>query len=46
MMSAPSMQSRVEEYLDDRRRLGFSLKTTGSYLMSLAHYADRIGVAR
>ncbi|MGC1650110.1 MAG: tyrosine-type recombinase/integrase [Candidatus Sulfotelmatobacter sp.] len=43
MMSAPSMQSRVEDYLDDRRRLGFSLKTTGSYLMSLAHYADRSG---
>jgi integrase len=43
MMSALSMQSRVAEYLDDRRRLGFSLKTTGAYLMSLAHYADRIG---
>ena len=43
MMSTPSMQSRVEEYLDDRRRLGFSLKTTGSYLMSFARYIDRIG---
>lgn len=41
-MSTPSMQSRVEEYLDDRRRLGFSLKTTGSYLMSFARYVDRI----
>lgn len=42
-MSTPSMQSRVEEYLDDRRRLGFSLKTTGSYLMAFARFADRSG---
>lgn len=42
-MSVPSVQSRVQEYLDDRRRLGFSLKTTGSYLMSYARYADRTG---
>src|SRR5271166_1563105 len=42
IMSIPSMKSRVEEYLDDRRRLGFSLKTTGSYLTSFARYVDRI----
>src|SRR5271165_3213306 len=43
VMLTPSMQSRVEEYLDDRRRLGFSLKTTGSYLMAFARFADRSG---
>jgi integrase len=42
-MPTPSMQSRVEEYLDDRRHLGFALKTTGSYLMAFARFADRIG---
>lgn len=42
-MPTPSMQTRVAEYLDDRRRLGFSLKTTGSYLMAFARFADSSG---
>ena len=40
-MAKSSMQSRVEEYLDDRRRLGFSLKTTGAYLRAFARFIDR-----
>lgn len=43
MMATPSMRSQVEKYLDDRRRLGFVLDTTGSYLMSFARFVDRIG---
>ena len=42
-MQIPSMQSRVEEYLNDRRRLGYTLQTTGLYLMAFARYVDRIG---
>lgn len=43
MMSTPSMRSQVEKYLADRRRLGFALKTTGSYLTSFARFVDGIG---
>jgi len=42
-MATPSMQSQVEKYLDDRRRLGFVLQTNGAYLMSFARFVDRIG---
>lgn len=45
-MPTSSMQSRVEEYLGDRRRLGYTLKTTGLYLMSFARFADGNGHTR
>ncbi len=38
-----SMQSLVEEYLAERRRLGFSLKISGSQLMTFARFADQSG---
>jgi integrase len=38
-----SMQSLVQEYLDERRRLGFSLAISGSQLMAFARFADHSG---
>ncbi len=35
-----SMQSLVQEYLDERRRLGFSLAISGTQLMAFARFAD------
>jgi|tagenome__1003787_1003787.scaffolds.fasta_scaffold20952460_2 integrase len=43
MMPAPSMQSLVQEYLDERRRLGFALQIAGAQLMAFARFADRSG---
>lgn len=38
-----SMQSLVQEYLQERRRLGFSLAISGSQLMAFARFADHSG---
>jgi integrase len=35
--------SKVEEYIDDRRRLGYTITTTGAYLMSFARFVDQRG---
>ena len=40
MTSKRSMQSLVQEYLDERRRLGFALAISGSQLMAFARFAD------
>lgn len=40
-MNAPTtLQSRVESYLAERRRLGFKLKSPGHLLMNFARYVD------
>jgi integrase len=40
-MSAPiTMQAHTANYLSERRRLGFQLRSTGSTLMSFARYVD------
>lgn len=39
----PSMSSLVQRYLDDRRRLGFSLDIAGRQLLAFARFADRLG---
>ena len=41
MTSKRSMQSLVQEYLDERRRLGFALAISGSQLMAFARFADQ-----
>ncbi|AWK85972.1 tyrosine-type recombinase/integrase [Azospirillum thermophilum] len=38
-----SMQSLVQEYLDERRRLGYALSVPGTQLMAFARFADRSG---
>lgn len=38
-----SMQSLVQEYLDERRRLGFALAIAGTQLMAFARFADAAG---
>jgi len=43
MIAAPSMQALVQEYLDERRCLGFALTISGAQLMAFAHFADRSG---
>ena len=43
MTSAPSMRSLVQDYLDQRRRLGFALTIPGTQLMAFARFADRSG---
>jgi len=43
MKTAPSMQSLVRAYLDERRRLGFSLSIAGSQLLAFARFADGAG---
>jgi integrase len=43
MTSTPSMQSLVQEYLEDRRRLGFTLTISGTQLMTFARFADQRG---
>ena len=40
MNAALTMQTRVEDYLAERRRLGYHLHSTGSALKSFARYAD------
>lgn len=43
MITAPSMLSYVQEYLDERRRLGFALTISGTQLLNFARFADRVG---
>ena len=43
MTPAPSTLSQVQEYLDERRRLGFTLSISGAQLLSFARFADRAG---
>ncbi len=43
MTSPLSMLSQVQEYLDERRRLGFALAISGTQLLSFARFADRAG---
>ncbi len=38
-----SMQSLVQQYLDERRSLGFALAISGSQLMTFARFVDRSG---
>jgi integrase len=40
MTRTQSMQSLVQLYLDERRRLGFALEVHGSQLMAFARFAD------
>ncbi|MFA6174871.1 MAG: tyrosine-type recombinase/integrase [Kiritimatiellales bacterium] len=45
-MNAPAnMQSRVQDYLDERRRLGFQLKSAGRTLMNFAQFVDALDQA-
>ena len=43
MTPARSMQSLVKAYLQERRRLGFTLNISGSQLMAFARFADQAG---
>jgi integrase len=43
MNTISTMQSHAENYLGARRRLGFSLRTTGLAAMSFARYVDGLG---
>jgi len=43
MTRTRSMQSLVQEYLDERRRLGFALTIPGTQLMSFARFVDGVG---
>jgi integrase/recombinase XerC len=40
MSAGTSMQTAVQRYLDERRRLGFDLRLAGGSLMRFARYAD------
>ena len=42
-MSASSMHSLVQDYVDERRRLGFDLDSHGSQLLAFARFVDRVG---
>jgi len=46
MNSTVTLQSRVEDYLAERRRLGYRLRTTAGALRSFAHYVDRLELTR
>ncbi len=43
MTPGPSMLSLAQNYLDERRRLGFALTIEGEQLVNFAHFADRTG---
>jgi integrase len=43
MNNPATMQTRAENYLDERRRLGFGLRTPGYSIMSFARYFDGLG---
>jgi integrase len=43
MTPAPSMLSLVQNYLDERRRLGFALAIPGAQLRDFARFADQAG---
>src|SRR5947199_190013 len=42
-MNARCVQSLVDAYLKERRRLGFSLDISGSQLSAFARFADGVG---
>jgi integrase len=42
MNSPVNMQSRVQDYLDERRRLGFQLKYPGRTLLNFAQFVDAL----
>lgn len=42
-MNSPSMTALVEDYLAQRRSMGFVLRTEGTQLRSFARFADAIG---
>ena len=43
MRTKNAMQRRAQEYLDERRRLGYDLRITGDMLLSFARFADKVG---
>ncbi len=43
MSARPTMQTWVCNYLTERRRLGFELRSTGLVLASFARYVERLG---
>lgn len=43
MSARTDLQARVDDYLAERRRLGFELHNTGLALARFAHYVDRLG---
>lgn len=43
MRTTTTIQRAVQEYLDDRRRLGFDLRISGLLLLHFARYADARG---
>jgi integrase len=43
MIASPTMVALVEEYLAQRRSLGFALRIEGQQLLSFARFADSIG---
>ena len=42
-MSTTTMQSHAENYLNERRQLGFGLRSTGYAVRSFARYVDNLG---
>ena len=45
MNAVITMQTRVEEYLAERRRLGYHLRSTGLALRSFARYVDGLDLS-
>ena len=45
MNTSVKIQSYAENYLDERRRLGYGLRTTGYVVRSFARYVDGLGHA-
>ena len=43
MIAAPYMQELVQQYLQERRSLGFELKIAREQLMAFARFADQRG---
>lgn len=46
MKTTATMQTRVDNYLAERRHLGFELKKAGYVLASFARYVDQLGASR
>jgi len=44
MNSTVSLQTRVEDYLAERRRLGYQLRTIAGTLRSFARYVDELAL--
>ena len=43
MTTKNAMQRRAQEYLDERRQLGYALGITGARLLAFARFADKVG---